>query len=130
ELLAQVRSATLEAYDHDAVPFDRIVQELRPERSLSYNPVIQIGFAPQPPGARDLGLPWLTIESVEVDVPRAIFDLTLYTREEQGELSALLEYSSDLFDRATIVRLGEHLRTLLEGAIARPELRVSQVPLL
>ncbi|WAS90947.1 non-ribosomal peptide synthetase/type I polyketide synthase [Nannocystis punicea] len=130
ELLAQVRRATLAAYDHDAVPFDRIVQELRPERTLSHNPVVQVGFAPQPPGARELRLAGLQVESVEPEVPRAIFDLTLYVRDEDDELSALLEYSADLFERATIERMGEHLVALLRGVIERPHGRVSQVPLL
>ncbi|PCC73853.1 amino acid adenylation domain-containing protein [Nannocystis exedens] len=130
ELLAQVRKTTLAAYDHDAVPFDRIVQELRPERTLSHNPIVQVGFAPQPPGARALRLAGLQVESVEADVPRAIFDLTLYVSEEAGELAASLEYSADLFERATIERMGEHLLALLRGAIARPQGRVSQVPIL
>ncbi|MDC0720329.1 non-ribosomal peptide synthetase/type I polyketide synthase [Nannocystis bainbridge] len=130
ELLTQVRKTTLAAYDHDAVPFDRIVQELRPERTLSHNPIVQVGFAPQPPGARELRLAGLEVESVEADVPRAVFDLTLYVRDEDGELSALLEYSADLFERATIERMGEHLLALLRGAIARPQGRVSQAPLL
>ncbi|MBZ5710638.1 non-ribosomal peptide synthetase/type I polyketide synthase [Nannocystis pusilla] len=130
QLLTQVRRVTLDAYDHDAVPFDRIVQELRPERTLSHNPVVQVGFAPQPPGARDLRLAGLQVESVEADVPRAVFDLTLYVREEGGELAVLLEYSADLFERATIERMGGHLLALLRGALERPQRRVSQVPLL
>ncbi|MFY0533818.1 condensation domain-containing protein [Nannocystis pusilla] len=63
-------------------------------------------------------------------MPRAVFDLTLYVSEEGGELTAMLEYSADLFERATIERMGEHLLALLRGVIARPQGRVSQVALL
>src|SRR5690606_28849318 len=91
---------------------------------------VQVAFAPQPPGAGALRLAGLAVDSVELEVPRSIFDLTLYSSEEGGELEARLEYSADLFDRGTIERLGGHLLALLRGVIEAPQRPLSQVPLL
>ncbi|HEY0133737.1 MAG TPA: amino acid adenylation domain-containing protein, partial [Nannocystis sp.] len=129
ELLDQVRAVCLEAYDHDNVPFDRLVQELAPQRSIGHNPLVQIGFAPQPAGERDLRLAGLEVEALEIDAAKTVFDLALYTWEDSASITGLLEYSVDLFDRETIDRMRDHLVALLCGAVAEPDRKVSSIAL-
>jgi amino acid adenylation domain-containing protein len=129
-LLDRVRRACLDAYDRDGVPFDRLVHELHPQRSLSHNPLVQVGFAPQPGGEHDLCLSGLDVSLVDVDAHKTIFDLTLYTWEEGQALDGLIEYSADLYDRATIERARGHLLALLAGLIDDPSQPISRVPIL
>jgi amino acid adenylation domain-containing protein len=130
ELLRRVQRANLEAFDHDGVPFDRIVQELQPERALSHNPVVQVSFAPQPRGERDLQLAGLAVDRLEVDARKTIFDLTLYMWEEEAGIEVALEYSADLFDRVSVERMRGHLEALLAGAVAEPRRPLSRIPLM
>jgi len=129
-LLAQVRQTCLDAFEHDALPFERIVQELRLERSASHNPLVQVAIAPQPPGERDLRLPGLTVAHLDVETRRAVCDLTLYCWDSRDGLTATIEYAADLFDHATIERLAGHLRNLLAGAVAAPTTGVARLPML
>ena len=130
ELLERVRRASLAAYEHAALPFERLVHELSIERDPSHNPLVQVAFAPQPPGERDLELSGLVARRLDAGVQTTIFDLTLYTWERDGGLSGSVEYSTDLFDRPRIEALIEHLTTLLRGAAAGPGRRLSALPLL
>ncbi len=130
ELLHRTREVALEAYAHQDLPFEKLVEELRPERSLSHTPLFQVMFALQnaPPDA--LELPGLTLTPMALENRIAKFDLTLSLVEESGRLRGRLEYNTDLFDAATIARMAGHLQTLLEGIVADPEQRVSDLPLL
>ncbi|WP_437297431.1 amino acid adenylation domain-containing protein [Sorangium sp. So ce426] len=130
ELLQRVRQLCLEAYEHDMLPFDVLVQELRPERSPGYNPVVQIAFAPQSPAERDLALAGVEVRPIEADAKKTIFDLSLYSWESPDGVTGMLEYSTDLFDRATIERMAEHLLTMLSTAASGPDQPVSSLPLL
>lgn len=130
ELLAQVREVALEAYAHQDLPFDRLVGELQPNRDLSHHPLVQVGFAFESVPMSDLHLPGLLTAELEIDTETTKVDLTLSLRETGRVLKGVWEYSTDLFDAATIARMTEHFQTLLEGIIAHPEQRLLDLPLL
>jgi aspartate racemase len=131
ELLGRVRQVTLGAYAHQDLPFEKLVEELNPQRDLSHTPLFQVMFALQNAAPTHV-LPFsgLTLTPMEVDIGTAKFDLTLTMLGTRGGLKALLEYNSDLFDAATITRMLGHFQTLLEGIVARPEQRLSNLPIL
>jgi amino acid adenylation domain-containing protein len=130
ELLAQVREAAMGAYAHQDVPFEKLVEELKPERDLSRNPLFQVMFALQNvPSVRQ------TMGEIEVGpflLPgeSSKFDLTLFASESAEGLRATIEYNTDLFEQGTIERMLAHFQVLLQAAVARPETRVSELPLL
>src|SRR5204862_7152136 len=98
------------------VPFERLVDELRPERDLSHAPVFQVMLVLQNLPVSRLELPGLTLSPLELDVGRTQFDLSLFVNPGlDGGLQARLEYARDLFDSTTMQRLLGHLRTLLEA---------------
>jgi amino acid adenylation domain-containing protein/FkbM family methyltransferase len=131
ELLRQVREVCLGGYAHQDVPFEKLVEELQPERSMSHTPLFQVVFVLQNAPVGELELPGLQLSSVEVDHPIAKFDLTLLMEEREGQLGATLEYNTDLFDVETIERMSRHLLTLLQAVVAlNPQPRLSDLPLL
>jgi amino acid adenylation domain-containing protein len=130
ELLGRVREVALEAQVHQDLPFDRLVEELQPTRSLSYTPLFQVVLALQNAPASRLELPDLVIEPLEIDNGTAKFDLTLILSQRNRSLRGDLEYNAELFDRETIQRLQSHLKTLLEELSANPEARIGSVPML
>jgi amino acid adenylation domain-containing protein/FkbH-like protein len=131
-LLQRVRDAALGAYAHQELPFEKLVESLRPARSLNHLAFTRIMFALQTlaPGSRALNLPGLKAEWLEVDTATAKFDLTFVVRDSGGGLAARVEYNSDLFDQATVERLLEHFENLLRGIAANPAQRLSELPLL
>jgi amino acid adenylation domain-containing protein len=130
DLAHRVREAALGAYAHQDLPFERLVDELQPERNLGHAPIFQVMFTLQnaPPSALELGD--LTFSSLEVEEGRAQFDLSLALMEIAGELVAKLEYSSDLYDAATAERMLGHFEALVSGALAAPRSRLSALTLL
>ncbi|WAS89436.1 non-ribosomal peptide synthase/polyketide synthase [Corallococcus sp. NCRR] len=129
-LLAQVRATTLGAYEHQDIPFERLVEAVQPARDLSRTPLIQALFALQNMPDAEVRLPELTLRPVEVDLPTTKFDLDLaLSRTEQG-FEGTLSYATDLFEPATARRLSEHLVQLLEGAVAKPDAALDTLPLL
>jgi amino acid adenylation domain-containing protein len=130
ELLGRVRETCLGAYAHQDLPFERLVEELRPERDSSRSPLFQVMFVLQNAPQEALELPGLTVTPWDVDSGTSKFDLTLRLTERDGELRGELEYSTELFEDETAARLTEHLRTLLEAACTNPSLPVSRLPLL
>ena len=132
--LEQVRDMTLEAYTHQELPFDRVVEALAPERSLRYSPLFQVLFSFQKSAAAQSATtsepPALQAQDVHTKMDSAKFDLSLFFSEEADTLSGELEYSTDLFEKATIERFAKHLTILLEGIVALPERRLSAFPLL
>ncbi|XXX82517.1 amino acid adenylation domain-containing protein [Sorangium sp. So ce134] len=130
ELLRRVRAVCLDAYAHDRLPFERLVQELQPERDPSYSPLVQIVFAPQPPAERELHLAGVEARAIDTDTKKTIFDVSLYAWESAGGVAGMLEYSTDLFERATMERLLDHLFTLLAAATSDPARAVASMPLL
>jgi amino acid adenylation domain-containing protein len=130
QLLGRVREVALEAYSHQELPFEKLVEELQPERDVSRNPLFQVMFILQNAPRRDLELGGLEVSPVEVEIGTAKFDLTLSLSDRAQGLAGVLEYSTDLFDRETVERLAGHYRRLLEGAVDNPEERISRLPLL
>ncbi|HVR99644.1 MAG TPA: non-ribosomal peptide synthase/polyketide synthase, partial [Thermoanaerobaculia bacterium] len=129
-LVSRVRRAALDAYTHQDLPFDRLVEELVPERDLSRSPLFQVMFTLQNAPGGHLELPGLTLAPVMVESRTTKFDLTLGLQEGAGGFSGGLEYNTDLFDASTAARLGERFRTLLEAAAADLERPVQDLPLL
>ena len=130
DLLKQVRETALGAYSHQDTPFETLVAELRPERSLSYNPIFQTAFALQPQAPTALRCDRLQLSPVKLNGVTAKFDFFLSLWEEPDGLRATVEYSTDLFDATTIARWLQHYQNLLEGIVADPALRISELPLL
>ncbi|HEU4594975.1 MAG TPA: amino acid adenylation domain-containing protein, partial [Pyrinomonadaceae bacterium] len=130
ELLGRVREVTLGAYAHQEVPFERLVEELQPERSLSHQPLFQSMFALQNTPREALRLPGLELSELDVENITTRFDLSLSLTEVDGCLVGTMRYMTDLFETATIERWCEHFRTLLVGIVANPDERVSKLELL
>jgi amino acid adenylation domain-containing protein len=130
ELLCQVRETALEAYAHQDLPFEKLVEELQPERSLSHSPVFQVMLDLQNAPMRDLELQGLRLTPLPFDSRMAKFDLVLTVGETDGRLSGQLEYNTDLFDGGTVRRMARHLEHLLETAVSNPDEQVSRLPLL
>ncbi|MFL5383051.1 MAG: amino acid adenylation domain-containing protein, partial [Longimicrobiaceae bacterium] len=137
ELLARVRETTLGAYDHQELPFEKLVEELNPERSLSHTPLFQVAFVLQNLGGAsteaDADAPRLgnaVMEPVGRERATAKFDLTFTLMQHGGRTVGHLEYAADLWERATMERLLGHFGVLLDAALADPETRVSALPLL
>lgn len=120
-LLRQVRETALAAYAHQDVPFEQLVEALRPQRHLSHTPLFQVMLVLQNAPLGSLQLPELALAPVDNPVAVAKFDLTLNLAEQDGRLLAAFEYNTDLFDAATIERMAGHFTRLLAGAVARPE---------
>ncbi|MBW4417615.1 MAG: amino acid adenylation domain-containing protein [Myxacorys californica WJT36-NPBG1] len=129
-LLERVQQVTLEAYAHQDLPFEKLVEELQPDRSLSYNPLFQVMFqlrnAPMP----DLELLGVTLSVLPIETHTTQFDLSLDVTEVADGLQVLMEYSTDLFDDSTITRMLGHFQTLLTGIVANANQSVSSLPLL
>ena len=130
ELLERVQEVTLDAYDHQDIPFDMLVEELQPERNLSYAPLFQILFVLQNAPRDELTLPGLELSHMDVSNGTTHFDLTLQLEESAVGMIGVIEYSLDLFDEETMKRLFEHFETLLAGVVANPDERLSALPLL
>ena len=130
ELLGRVREACLGAYEHQELPFERLVEELRPARELGRHPVFQVMFAMQeasPGWSAERGLEG---ETFGVEPGEAKFDLSLAVAERDGTLHGALTYDSGLFEAATAARMVAHFVRLLEGVAADPERAVGSIPLL
>ncbi|HEV3049820.1 MAG TPA: amino acid adenylation domain-containing protein, partial [Longimicrobium sp.] len=130
EVLRRVREATLGAYEHQDVPFEKLVAELEPERSLSHTPLFQVMFAQQNAVERGIALPGLEASEVGAEIESAKFDLSLMFKATSQGLRVGLTYSTDLFERSTVQRMLGHLTRVLEQAGADADLRLSQLELL
>ena len=127
ELLGRVREVTLGAFGHQDVPFERLVEELQPERDLSHTPLFQVVFALQNVPHQQIELPGLSLSPEASDNQTAKYDLTLRMYQTDSGLSASVEYNSDLFERATMARLLDQFQTLLESINANPDLPISKL---
>ncbi|HEX2188124.1 MAG TPA: amino acid adenylation domain-containing protein [Longimicrobiaceae bacterium] len=130
DLLGRTREATLGAFAHQELPFERLVEELEPERDLGRSPLVQVVFSLLSGEGAAPGLPGLRMEVEEEETHTAKFDLTLALEERPDGISGALEYATDLFDAATVERLAAHLAVLLAGALADPDARVAGLTLL
>ena len=121
QLLALVREVALGAYTHQDVPFEKLVEELQPQRDLSHSPFFRVLFNHSDFKGREITLPDLVVQPLtDLSGQSAKFDLSLYTAEEGGELNLTLVYKTGLFAESTIARLCTQLRTLLEHLAADP----------
>ncbi|HEX5082873.1 MAG TPA: condensation domain-containing protein, partial [Blastocatellia bacterium] len=130
DLLNQVRRTALAAYAHQDLPFEKLVEELRPERNMTHTPLFQIWFvlqnAPLPP----LELPGLTLDLLQVDDGTSKFDITISLFETKQGLMASWTYNTDLFDEGTIARLARHYDALLRSIVAAPGARLNKLQFL
>ena len=129
-VLRRVREATLGAYEHQEVPFERLVEELQPERSLSHAPLFQAMLVLQEPERAGGGFAGLELRRIGAASGTAKFDLTLALARHPGGLAGTLEYATDLFDRATAARMIAHLGRVLEQVTADPDARLADLELL
>jgi amino acid adenylation domain-containing protein len=140
ELLSRVKEVALGAYAHQDLPFEKLVEELHPERHLNQNPLFQVVFALQNAPVSALKLPDLTLNTLPFATETTRFDLEFHLWEPNTQnglwadssegISGFVIYSTDLFDDATIKRMLGHFQTLLEGIVANPEEEIAQLPLL
>ncbi|HEX9939644.1 MAG TPA: condensation domain-containing protein, partial [Longimicrobium sp.] len=129
-LLGRVREVTLGAYEHQEVPFEKLVAELQPERSLSHAPLFQVSFTLRDTQDAASVLAELSTERVDAGFASAKFDLSLTVAATQGGLRCGLSYATDLFDRGTVERMLGHLARVLEQVAADADVRLSQLELL
>ncbi|HSF40834.1 MAG TPA: condensation domain-containing protein, partial [Thermoanaerobaculia bacterium] len=130
-LTDRVRSLALDAFAHQDVPFEKLVEELETRRDLSRHPLFQVVLAFQNVPLGRVEVPGgLSLEPLGLDSATTQFDLTFTLQETGGDLAGAIEAATDLFDAATVRRLAGHLRTLLEGAVAAPETALADLPLL
>lgn len=130
ELLAQVKNTTLDAYDHQDLPFEKLVEELQPERALSYNPIFQVMFVLHNATGASAQMPGLTVTPLDVDTGTSKFDLAVSLAEEADAMTGYLEYNVELFTEATMWRFWEHFYTLLFSIVANPERPIAALPLM
>jgi amino acid adenylation domain-containing protein len=130
ELLTRTREITLGAYEHQDLPFEKLVEALHPQRDLSYTPLVQVMFGLQNAPAVELEMTNLRARTEVVPLEGSSFDLALSITESAQGLAASFEYNTDLFDAATVARMAGHYRTLLESTVANTEARIAQLPML
>jgi len=130
ELLGRVREVTLGAYAHQDVPFEIVVEQLHPERSLSHNPLFQVMFTFQSLTTQEWSLHGVKISPVKIHETSAKFDLTFAVTEAGPELVLDVEYNIDLFNQATIERMARCFQNLLQHCVDHPDAHISRLSLL
>ncbi len=130
DLLDRVRQVSLGAYAHQNLPFEKLVEELRPDRNLRHTPLFQVSFQLLNVPASSLNLPRLSLHPFDFMARSAKFDLDLAMTDDAGQLHGVLDYDADLFDAVTIERLVVHYEMLLSAALAKPEQPIWELPLL
>jgi amino acid adenylation domain-containing protein len=130
ELVTRVREVALGAFAHQDLPFEALVDALKPDRSLSRNPLFQVLFALQNTPQERIALPGATLTPMELETTTAKFDLSMYVVDEPAASTVLLEYNRDLFEASTIRRMLTHFERLLRAALVDPDRDVSALPLL
>lgn len=126
-LLKRVREMTLAAYANQDVPFEKIVEEVRPERSLGHTPLFQVLFALQNVPASTLEMQGLSLNAVRRKPETTKFDLSLYMEEREGQLFSSLQYSADLFEAQSVERIAAQFQTLLASIVEDPQRRLSSL---
>jgi amino acid adenylation domain-containing protein len=129
-LLDQVKNTTLDAYAHQDVPFEQLVDVLKPTRDTSYSPLFQVMVVLQNAPMKDLVLSGLRLQVMEWETTQAKFDLLVSFTEEGDELEAQIEYCSDLYEHDTIARMAAQLTRLLQGLVNDPQQSIARLPLL
>ncbi|HEX6289565.1 MAG TPA: amino acid adenylation domain-containing protein [Herpetosiphonaceae bacterium] len=130
ELVERVRGVCLDAYAHQDVPFEMLVEELQPERDLSIHPLFQVLFAFQNTPSTALVLPGLSFQAIPPDLHGAKVDLLVTFSESAGRINGIFSYRTDLFAATTIEKLAQHYLILLQAALADPHQSIATLPLL
>jgi amino acid adenylation domain-containing protein len=130
EVLNRTREVAIDAYTHQSVPFEKLVEEMRPERSLSRSPLFQTMFVLENEAAPELTVKGVQVETLRVSTPSAKFDLTLGATEKGGALEIWFSYSTDLFADQSVTLMLDDFRQTLEAIVANPLQTVCQLPAL
>lgn len=128
-LLQQVKQMTLDAYAHQDMPFEKLVEELKPKRSLSYNPLFQVMFIMQNMPGMNASLPDLQVEALDFDNQTTQFDLSLTAKESGRQLEMEWEFNTDLFGSPTIRYMKQHFQGLLHAVVHNPEQTLQALPM-
>ncbi|WP_223765901.1 non-ribosomal peptide synthetase, partial [Corallococcus sp. AS-1-6] len=128
ELLEQVRATTLGAYEHQDLPFEKLVEVIQPQRDLGRTPLFQVTFTLQNAPMPELALPGLTIKPREDLKESTLFDLQCVLSRGPDGFEGVLGFNQDLFEPATVAGMVEHLRVLLESALRSPDARLPELP--
>jgi amino acid adenylation domain-containing protein len=129
-LIARVKETALGAYAHQDVPFEKLVEELQPERNLGQNPLFQVLFSFQNMPRQAFELAGLKVKFLDHGEATAKFDLSVFLSETTEGVRGRIEYNTDLFDEATVRRMSEHYAALLESGVKAPEAPLSFLPVL
>lgn len=136
-ILERIRTTAAEAFEHQEIPFAKVVEALQIERDLSHNPLVQVMFQVQNEAYQlqndsqlDLKIPDLEIQQTWVETGATKFDLTCHLVERSEGLLVVMEYCTDLFEQQTITRMIQHLRVILTAVVENPVLKISQIPIL
>ena len=130
ELLQRVRGVCLGAYAHQDLPFEKLVEELQPQRTLNRNPLFQVTFQLSHSPRRVLTLPGIEAEEIEADSVTAKFDLSLSMADNGERIAGRIQFNTDLFDDATMERMSGHFQTLLKAIVADPQRAIFDLPML
>ena len=130
QLLKAVRETTLGAFAHQDLPFDRLVEELHPERDLARQPIFQVLLAFQNFPHEELSLSGVTCRSIDTDHLTSKFDMSLYLYQVDGAISGLFEFSADLFNHDTINRMAGHFKRILDSIYLAPDRLIEDIPML
>ncbi|MET0647983.1 MAG: amino acid adenylation domain-containing protein [Pyrinomonadaceae bacterium] len=130
ELLGRVRKTALDAYAHQDLPFEKLVEELRPERKATHTPLFRVWFALQNAPMPSMRLPGLELSMMHVDDQTSKFDLVLTMFETERGMATTWIYNTDLFDDTTVARFARHFERLLAGIAANPDARLSELDML
>ncbi|HEU4435170.1 MAG TPA: amino acid adenylation domain-containing protein, partial [Pyrinomonadaceae bacterium] len=130
ELVARVRQTALGASAHQDLPFEKLVEELQPERDLSRTPLFQVMFVLQNKSEDVYELPDLKVQAAEVQTGTAKFDFELFFEEREDELAGTCEYNADLFDASTVERMTQNLDVLLRAIVNDPKQQITRIPIL
>jgi len=130
QLLQRIRKVALGAYSHQDIPFEKLVEEIAPERALNRPPLFQVMFTLHNTPSPSLDLPALSVETLTTHNETSKFDLLLSMREERDGLTSVVEYNTDIFDASTIKRMMRHFETLLQQIVEDAEGGISQLSLM
>lgn len=130
DLLSQVKKQALQAYKYQELPFEKLVDELKIERSMSHNPLFQVLFSFQNAHTEGFSLPHVDIAPLAFDYTVSKFDLSFIVREHQNKFTVILEYSTALFDAATIQRMMGHFHALMDTIVEQPDTPLGQLSML
>ncbi len=130
ELLSQIRQTTLDAYAHQDLPFEKLVETINPRRSLSHHPLFQVMFALQNAASESFSLDELSVSPAFIEWNNAKFDLSVSMAESSKGMRGSWIYSTDLFEAKTVEHMAQQFQILLEALVQTPDQPIDQVSLL